>query len=248
MTEVKNPFITVMEDNKRERNEIKAMRNEPITFAKRNGVAIATIGGASILSIMFAAQIITGMFALLFMAVGGAALIYGARAIKHFDPVIMDKMRCKAIELRMRNARENAIEFLTNEVLKRHEKYEHAKQALKGIKGKYMQFDSKIAQARSEQTANNIQEMKDRTGKAIELFENKLKALNKNNNQFEDKVSDYKLMDEMNDHMGNILAVIGSEFDSKMDEMLSLEAFGSIADEYYENAAEIDTLTLELGD
>ena len=232
---------TLLDSNKADRQAIKEYKNSPITGKTRNIVFAGMTVGVSLMFIMFAAQIITGVFALI-LTVGTAVGGYlGLRTLKTLDPLIQQKVKNAKLAWMIEEAQKNSIAQLNNTVLANAQKLANGREAtikvkaqLRALKGKLGTDTESANYKRKMETINTVETAYKQMVETVD----RIALMDK---EFKKKVQDYCDMKDFADAAGNIMKLISSNTDSELDEMLSLEAFDSIESEFNEAVSTIES-------
>jgi seryl-tRNA synthetase len=180
---------------------------------------------------LFAMQIITGMIAIIatvFTAIGGWYLI---KYIKNADPLIQQKIKNKIIKQMFEEASTNAISQLQNQILKNTDKLQSARESRNKMGSAVVRLEAQVKTA-SDSNKSRMQETLNKLKDAYELVKVNVDKAQLSFNEFEKKVNDYKEMDRFNKDAVAILDMFEEDSIGKLDEMLSLESFNSIDDEF----------------
>lgn len=225
-------FAEILQETEKRKNNIKLFEKAPITTKARNWAAAGMIGGGLLLTIMFAAQIITGMFALVLTASTVGGLFYGLRFLKKADPLIQQKTKNFVMKKMVEEARNNAIYQLENLVLQRESNLSMRRKARTQLVGLIQKLKGKIDPAKAGTPHHTKKvDMVNTLVKAAEQMEQQLEQAAHANAAFESQVREYKILDEATGIFEQALGLIGAN-ESKLDEMLSLEAFDAIDTSY----------------
>lgn len=222
-------FSNIMQDNSQALQKIDKLKNTKITSTPRNLI----FGGLAVLGIfmtlVFAVQIITGMFALILTGVTLVGGFLGLRFLKTMDPVIRQKTKNLVMEKMVEEAQENAIYQLDNQVILNKDRLEHARNARNKMGALVQQLKGSI---KSENKGKAIYERKmDMLVKvqlAYETMCSNLKAGAEANEVFKAKVNEYRDMNKFANIAGEAMALLGASGSKELEEMLSLEAFSAI--------------------
>lgn len=223
----------IMDDNAQRLNSIKDMRNTKISTTPRNLAFMGMTVGSVLFLGMFALQIISGLVAGLFtiaVAVGGW---YGIRALRQFDPMIRQKMRNKQIEMMIKEAQERSIEQLTNQVLENQANLKKARDTRDKMGAQVARLKSMLDKdTPGSATYDNKKKIFDKVNTAYEGIIANVEKAARQNAQFEKKVEEHREMHRFASEAGSILDLMSASADGKLNDILSLEAFASIEDEF----------------
>jgi len=230
-------FGQLKENIGKENQAIQEFEKQPLNINKQHLIGGGLLVGGILLAGMFFINILSGIVAAIALIGFGIAAKYGFKALKDADPIIQDKIKRKLIQVRIAEARDNAIEHLKLQIIERHKVYEQKKAGLVEMEGHLSKLKMKLGTSKNEKTNKSLQTMYDAAKKAVDLVTKNVKMVYKNNKSFEDMVEDYKLKDEFADIADKLNTMAG---DSKVNEMLTLEAFDAIDTDYCNAVAEID--------
>lgn len=245
-TATANPvgFAGIMAENKGAIAKIEAYRKTPISMGKRNLLLAGLTVGAFALIGMIGLSIITGVVAVITAAVGGTALWYGAKAVRNYDPVIQQKMKNHRLEMMVKEAQERAIYQLDNEVIRRQDKLNQAREARNNIQAQIRKLYSKVDERnKGKDIYNRKMAVIQTLEAALEKYKVVVDKMAENNALFETKVREHKDLHEFNEDAGKIREAFASSGAEKLEEMLSLEAFNAIATEFDENVVFIENMS-----
>ena len=221
-------------------NEIKEYKQQPITTTGRNVAFAGLTVGFGLLFIMFAAQIITGVFAAILTVTAGVGGYFGLKFLKQMDPVIQQKLKNKKLAMMIEEAQENAIAQLQNTVIANGNKLAKARDAvskvsaqLKHLKGMLRGDPESASYKKKVETINVIE-------KSLSQMKRNVDRMAIMDKEFQKKVEDHVEMKKFADAAGNILALIEKNGDAELDRMLSLEAFASIETDFNEAVSELE--------
>lgn len=227
----KSGFTLIKEENEKRIQSIENFKNAPITRKAQTVGAIALGTGTAVVGAMFAFQLITGAMALIVTGGVLAAGYYGLKYLKNADPLIQQKIKNNIIKAMYEEASKNAIEQLRNQVLDNQTTLTNARKSRDKMGASVARLKDQAAKAseanrpKMEATANKLEEayesVKVNVTKAQQKFQ-----------EFELKVRDYEEMDRFNRDAGAILSMIEQDSNAKLKEMLSLESFASIENEF----------------
>lgn len=233
MTETtqKTGFTLIREENDRRIKQIENFKNAPITRKAQTIGAVAVGTGAAVMGAMFAFQLITGAMAL--VVTGGvlAAGWYGLRYVKQADPLIQQKIRNHVAKAMFEEAANNAIHQLRNQVLENQQKLARARESRNKMGAMVTSLKDRAAKA-SESNKAKMLATADKIDEAYQSVVINVDKAQANFKEFELKVKDYEEMDRFNREAGAILDMIEHDGDAKLKEMLSLESFASIENEF----------------
>ena len=233
-------------ENKENMAKIKREGNQIVTNAKRNIVFVVGIVVAIVFVIVFALEIIAGMFALLVTAVVLGLMFYIGRLMIASDSMIKQKTNLKLMKMRIELAKNNQIEQLQLMVVHKEEELERSRASRTKIGGQLGKLKSDVDQTEEGSSEhevgmniyNNINKAHKNSEKICEMRRVNLVA-------FKKEVESAKTKKKFTDMAMEILNGIEG-FDKAVEEMLTLEAFESVDEGYYETMQELeDTLSDE---
>lgn len=232
-TETQTDFSTIIADNNKRIKDIELFKSAPISrktqFVAFSGLALGSIIVASI----FAMQILSGILALATLAAFTVGGFYLVRVLKQADPLIQQKIKNKVLEKMYEEASAHAIEQLTNHVIYNADKLDQSRKARNSMGALIENLAAKV-NATADTSTNKPRMLatleKLRTAYA-QVTNNIDKAAIAHKN-FEQRVNDYRDMDKFNKEAGQIMAMFESSGTSKLNEMLTLEAFASIDQDF----------------
>ena len=234
-------FSTVIAENKNTMAKIEEFRNEKLGTGKRNLIFAGMFVGGLFLTGLFALQIISGLFALICTVGTGVGAWYGIKYLKAMDPVIRQKWKNKALDMMVKEARENAIRQLDNHVLENTERLAKARNSRDKMGGLVEKLKAKLAQTDpSASTYERKKQMLDRVENAYEQIKTCLEKAARANQEFEQKVRDYKELDAFNQMANSAMSIFDEVGGTNLREMLSLEAFESIEDSFHTSLIAIE--------
>jgi len=222
-------FDSILNSNQQTMHNIESYRNKKITNTPRNLLFGGVVIGTSLLFIMFAAQIITGMFAIILTGVTGISAFYLTRLLKNMDPYIRQKFKNEALKKMMNEAKDNAIYQLDNQVIKNSERLKQAREARNKMGALVQQLKSSInPENKGKPIYERKLEMLKKVETAYEVMGANLEAGAEANKKFKVKVNEYRDMNRFADIAGEAMALLGASGHKELEEMLSLESFNEI--------------------
>ena len=228
--ETPSAFSSILESNNQSLREIKTYRDTKVTGTPRNLAFAGMALGAGLLFIIFAAQIITGMLALVLTGVTIAGGFFGLRALKTLDPLIRQKTKNFKMEQMVKEAQERAIYQLDNQVITNSQRLDNARQARDKMGAMVAQLRSSI---KPENKGKPLYEKKvamlAKVENAYDLMCANLEAGAKENKLFQEKVNEHREMHKFASLAGEAMAIFSKDGDKELENMLSLEAFSHIS-------------------
>ena len=240
-------FTAVLDNTDQKLKQLQAFKNQPISALPQKlmltGVAVGTVVVVS----MMAIHIITGMLAIGAMALTGAGLFVGYYKIKALAPSLQQKSRNESLKRMVEEARKNAVYQLDNEVLSRRAKLSAARKARDDMGGFVETMRSGLAKTDpSSSTFARKEEILNRTNSAYLLMSENLDKVGQSVKQFELQVKDYKDLNEYANMAGDAMAIFNANDDSKLQEMLSLEAFRQIDADFNSGIVSIENAARDM--
>lgn len=226
-------FSLVKQNNDKVMAKINEIKNSPITTMMRNLTFGGLILGGMFFASLFMFQILTGVIAL-FASVALLVILYiGLRYMKQMDPLIQQKTRNKLLEKMFEEARKNSIQQLNNRVLENADKLVNAR-AARNKMGVLVEGLKKNVDFNDNTNASNQKkkEIYERVSKAYETVIKNVEFLEIKHKEFEAKVIEYKDLEKFTKMAGEAMAVFADNADTKLNEMLSLESFEHIDNEF----------------
>lgn len=228
-----NFMSAIQKQNDKEARKIKEFENLPVTATQRNIIAGSIGLGGLILFSMFAAQIITGIFAGILTVITGIGGYFSLKLLKTADPLIKQKFKNITIKKMIEEARKNAVVQLKNQVLKNTTRLKKARDARDKIGGMIKNLKSSINHAnKGKATYEKKVSMLETVEKAYKQIKENLEKGAIANKEFEEKVLEYEDLEKFTSGFNEILTAIGDSSGMDVDEMLSLAAFEHIEDNF----------------
>jgi hypothetical protein len=230
---ISSGFSQIMNSNKAEISRIDQYKSKKITTNQRNIVFAAVFIGTLFFFMMFAAQIITGIFALFLTSAFGVASFFGIRFMRMADPLIKQKMKNAILKRMMDEARRNAVSQLDNQVIKNRERLTAARDARDRMGAAVQRLKSMINPAnKGKPTYERKVEMLKKVEAAYKTICEMLKKGAEANKKFEEKVIEYKDMEKFADEVQSAMSLFKQTSGKQLEDMLSLEAFTHIEQEF----------------
>lgn len=239
-------FSTILDGNKSKMASIEKYKNTKLTNTPRNVIfAGITIVGL-LMFIVFATQIITGMFALILTGVTVVGGFIGLRWLKAMDPVIRQKTRNAQLKFMIDEAKAEAIYQLDNQVIANGRRLAEAKQARDKMGALVATLKKKI---NPEKVGTAIHTKKTESLAKVQLaYDNLKEGLRKSyevDEAFKVKVAEYRDMDAFSNLANEALALLDTG-DDELEEMLSLAAFDSIDSSFNESMIALENTTEDM--
>ncbi len=243
----KTGFSKIIQDNKNEMNKIKDYKKEPITTNKRDIIFGICIVILLFFIGLFAMQIITGAIALVVSLIVGVGIIFGIKVLKSADPIIQQKLKNAELKIMFDEARKNATYQLDNQVIKNSERMLNAREARNKMGGMIESLRSAINPA-NEGKPNYEKKMKmlNKVESAYEQIKTNLVKGAESNKLFAEKVKDYKDMEKFANMASQAMEFFKEGGGSELEEMLSLESFGHIEDNFNSAMSTIENSTQDM--
>ena len=241
-------FQEILENTEKQKKLIREEQDKPITVSARNMTFAGLTVAGGLTFILFAGQIITGMAALLLTGAVTIGGFYGIRFLKSMDPLIRQKTKNAQMKWMMDEARRNSIEQLQNLALAKRQRLEDARTARNKMKAVVQKMRDKLDTSKDKNSSmykkqeNMLKTVESACIKMAENIDRGAKATK----QFEEKVEEYRNMDQMSDLFGQAMSMFDRSGTRHMEEMLSLTAFDSIEEDFNEAIISIDGLTHDM--
>jgi len=221
--------------------EIKKQQVAKITPTPRNiAFIVMTVGGLLFAGAM-AMQIITGILALVFSVIAGVGLFLGLRFLKAADPLIKQHTRNYLLSKMIDNAKKYKIETLTQLVLTSEERLKKARKARDKMGGYVGKLQGKLEEAAQDAPSYNRKvEMTEKVKQAYDLVVRNVERAGEAHKSLSLKVTDYKEMAEFSNVAAEAMEFASANSGNKLEEMLGMEAFATIENEFHEAMATID--------
>lgn len=243
-------FGGILKESENQVAVLEEKKGQVVSAAKRNGLFIVGTLGALFLIGMMAANIIAGVFALIVAFVGGAALLWGYRALKAYDPVIRQKMLNHVYDLQIQEARDNAIIQLDRAVITSEVKLNDAREARDEIGGQVNKLKEK-AKGKNDADGFYARTIENLEAAYLQIKSNVDRAA-KAHSKFKERVRMYHDRYEFSKSANKIQQLMGASGADEMAEMLTAAAFDEIDSEFntalvaIENLAHDNKLDAEL--
>lgn len=242
-----NGFSSVLSENKKEMEKIDEFKNKPITTTTRNIIFGCTVTGTLLFFILFASQIITGVFALMFTVVFGVGALFGIRFLKMADPLIKQKIKNKILEEMVNEARKNASRQLDNQVIINRTRLEAARDARNKMGAAVKRLKSMInPENKGKPSYEKKMEMLVKVEEAYNQVKGMLERGAEANRQFEEKVTEYKDMERFASEVNSAMAYFKGSGGKQLEDILSLEAFTHIEEEFNYALVTIENQTSDM--
>lgn len=230
---------------KGESDKIQELSNKAITTGKRNVVGVLLAIVVVFVAGLLALQIIKGLIAIIFTVFTGVGLFFGKKYVEHNSPGWQEKFKVQAIEKRIKFVKENAVVFLENIKLERDKRLKEKFEAHTKLGGMLNTLKGKLGTANDAKINQSMQERYDKLTQAHEQGAESLKKMKKSNQEFEEKVEDVKLQQKFSEVADEFTKLSGNAFGDKMQEMLAIEAFTAIEENFNESVAALDANMLK---
>jgi hypothetical protein len=231
---------SMFSDNKLDMQAIKNLKNEPITSKGRNVAFMVVAALLFVMVIMFAVQIITGIFALVLTVVTGVGGFMGLRWLKSMDKLVKQKTKNTKLKWMIEEAEKNSMSQLQNAVLDNAQKYQNSLDALAKINAQLRSLKSKLDSDTSSANYKRMSEVISTIEKAYAQKKITVSKVSKLNEEFKEKVEQHKQMKSFSVAAADIQSLLSSGSDAELDEMLSLAAFDSIEMQFNEAVSSVE--------
>lgn len=240
-------FSAILDHNKAEMAKIDDFKNQKITALKRNivfgGMGLATF----IFFILFATQILSGVLALIATLVFSLLAFYGIKFLKAADPLIRQKTKNLVLKKMVAEARNNAVQQLDNQVLENAKRLERARAARDKMGAAVQSLKSKIDPANE---GTPIYQKKVEMLNKVEIAYDQIKTMLAKgaaaNKKFEKKVIQYKDMESFANDVQEAMSFFEDSGSIQLENVLSLEAFGHIEEEFNVALVSIENKTQDM--
>lgn len=240
MTETKD-FSSVLDESKNMINDIKKKNVKDITATPRNILFGVLVFAGMLFVGAMALQIITGVIALICMVLAGVGLFLGLRFLKAADPLIKKYTQNLILSKMIENAKTYKMETLTNRVIDSYNMLNEKRAKRDSLRGFMSKLKIKLDE--SDKNASTYQKKLDMF-KSVErgysIVTQNVDKAGTVHKALETKVNEYKDMDEFTGIITDAMSLITDNGGQKLDEMLSLEAFSEIENEFHTAMAQID--------
>ena len=240
-------FSKVLQGNADAMKKIDEFKNKAISAVPRNVIFACICLGSFVLFMLFASQILSGIVAMVAVVVTGVGGFFGLRALKMADPLIKQKMKNKVLDEMIKEARRNATRQLDNQVIENARRLARAESARDKMGALVMSLKAKI---NPKNEGKPIYQRKMKMLKTVEAAYEQVKTMlergRKANREFEQKVLEYKDMESFTDDVQVAMSLFQETGGSKLDDMLSLEAFTHIEREFNEALVSIENQTADM--
>jgi hypothetical protein len=240
-------FSAIMENNNAEIAKIDEFKKQPITAKQRNIIFGGMLLFVMVFFIMFASQIISGIFALIMTVMFGVGSFYGLRILKAADPLIKQKMKNYMLEKMVQEARANAARQLDNQVIMNAQRLSVARDARDKMGGAVQRLKGMIKpENKGKPIYEKKMEMLVKVEAAYKQIQEMLVKAAAANKKFEEKVQEYKDMERFANEVQAAMAFFKDSGGRKLEEMLSLEAFTHIEEEFNTALVSIENKTNDM--
>lgn len=225
-------FSEILSENKNAISKIKNFEAQPITTKARNlAFAGLTVGSVAFIG-LFAAQIISGIAALIATFAFAGSMFFGIRFLRAMDPVIRQKTKNLVLNSMYSEARKNAVAQLDNQVITNAARLKNARHARDKMGALVQKLESAVSSTDpSNSYYKQKKDMLDRVEKAYIMFKTNTDKAAKANQVFETKVKEYKDMERFAQIAGEALSLFDKS-GNKLEDMLSLAAFEQIEEDF----------------
>lgn len=242
-------FGSILKENKQKMSDIEKYRSESVTTKSRNYLFMGLTGVTSIMFVLFATQIIAGVFALFLtgvMAVGGW---FGYRGIRALSPAIMQKTKNLNIKMMVEEAKRNAVVQLDRQVLENTERLKKGREARDMMGGTLSKMKTELSDSEEDTNSSFYKQKEEVINRVQSAYDHICKYLDSAkaaNERFETKVSEYKKLDKLSAMAEAALSTFDSNAGIDINEMLSLEAFESIDDSFHTSLTALENQARDL--
>lgn len=212
----------------------------------KNAVVFGAIGSLVLLFLLFASQIITGVFAFILTAAACIGVPLAWKYIKSRESYYLEKWRLAELEDLITLTRENSITSLKRKVIDDANSIKRAEQAfveVSAIKNNvvkyYRDFD------KEHRLYQQVQDMYDGVLQAFDLFKQNLELSIQAHEDFKKEVEVYEKFDKFSRSVNNFMSLINKDND-ELKKQLTLEAFDSIDENFNRSMAQMDQCAMKM--
>lgn len=239
-------FGALLTNNKNELQRIDDFKRLPISVTPRNALFGTTVVGTGIVFVMFAGQILTGVAALAATGVVCVGGYFSWKFLGQMDPVFAQKAKNLKVRLMFEEARTNAVNQLESQVITNADRLVRARDSRNKIGAMVDSLKGHINPAKAG-TDNHTRktQMVERVEEAYLMVVDNLVKAAEANNDFKEKVIEYKDMDKFTSAANAVLIALGDQ-DDDLAEMLSLESFNEIEDNFHTALVSIENKAADM--
>lgn len=234
-------FSSILQNNKEELAKIESYKNTPISVTPRNILFVILVFFCLVTLSVFAMSIITGTLALVVLVITALVVYWGFRFFRALDPLVKQKTKNMQLNMMVKEARKNAVAQLNNQVINNQERLEAARQARNSMGATVEKLKNQInPENKGKPIYEKKVELYNRVNAAYQQVLVKVDNAAKANKAFEEKVKEYKDMEEFASTASAAMSLFAQSGDLKLDETLSLEAFSQIETDFNESLISVE--------
>jgi len=227
--------------------KIKDLEGKTFNVKQRNMLMAGGIVGLFILCIMFSAQIISGIGALIVLVIGLPLAFWLGNLIRKADPLIQQKTNNFLLKKATEEAAKNSIQQLDNDLLSKKEKVQTARTKRDEVLGQIKTLEKNIGDMSSSSEFRPKMEKTLETFKtAYAIFAKGIKEADKATKVFEGKVAEYKIYVKFTESAEAIAKAMNSE--DSLGDLLSTVAFDAIDQQFNTALSAIENMELDNGE
>lgn len=240
-------FNEIMERNKQDISRINEYGSKKATTLYRNLLFGASSSVVFMFFILFAAQIIKGVFTLIFTCGVGVSLWIGTKMIKAADPVIRQKLRNAKYNAMIKEAKEFSIEQIIHWLELKEEKLNALIDARDQVNGNILKIEGKIGETVDERDIKLQNKMLVPLKKNYEALIETIKEMTISNAQGKKELDRFRNMKDISEMIMNTIEMLDVvNGNTVMEDFLSLAAFESIDTQFNNALATLEGKTMDL--
>lgn len=222
-------------------DEIKKKNEQGVSATPRNILFGIMIVAGLLFAGAMALKIVTGTIALVVTIIAGVGLFMGLRFLKSADPLIKQWTQNIVLAKMIENAKSYKIETLSNRVINSYNLLKEKREKRDNLKGFVSKLKRKLDESdKDASTYPKKVEMFESVSKGCDIVTKNVDIAGEVHKNLEKKVAEYKDMDEFTGIITNAMSLITENGGQKLEEMLSMEAFNEIENEFNTAMAQID--------
>lgn len=231
-------FGEVIDNSNKQIAAFKEERDSGTTNTARNLVTIATVIVGGFLALSIITQVLMGMVALFASVMFGVASFFIIKHVGKLDKLVAQKIKNKVLNMRIKEAQVNSLVQLKNSLLQRKEHVAESIQANARMGGKLELMRKELREADDANPyIDKMHKVVQRIEGAYTANTERIHRAKRGVTDFEQKVGYYEQMAAMTKIAREAMAFVS---DDELDEMLSLESFKAIDDDFCSVMAEMD--------
>lgn len=240
-------FGSIMKNQKAEIEKIRGYEKEKIKTAFRFVVFGVIIFGSLFAIGLIAAQVIKGIFALLVAGGFVVGAFYAYRYLRNMDPAIAQWLKNKRVKVMIAEAKSNAVEQLTNQVIANEERLSFAREARNKVGGLVLRLKKELEETDiNSEWYQRKKELAETVERAYEKVRVNIDRAAEANKKFDLKVKEYKKMDEFATIAQVAMQMLNRTGADALEDALSLAAFEAIDGEFNTALVDIENTARDL--